>query len=85
MTEWGVFLVAVSLLSAAFMVARPVAALTRTNTRLECTAERLSRAIDRLEERSAGLEKELRAHAGLLARHGAEIDGIKRKGKGKAV
>ncbi len=61
MTEWGVYLVVASLLATGFLIARPVIALTRTNTKLECAVEKLTETMTKTENRMQVFETENRA------------------------
>jgi hypothetical protein len=85
MTEWSVYLVTVSLMATAIMIAKPVSALTRTNTKLECAVEKLSEAMCRIEQRTAGIESRVEAHSGAIEQHKIEIKNIKVKGRRKSV
>lgn len=64
MTEWGVYLVVASLLATAVLIGRPLVALTRTNTKLECAVEKLTDAMERFEVRMQQFEQDNRnSHA----------------------
>lgn len=56
MTAWGVYLVVASLLATAALIARPIVALTKTNTKLECALEKLTEAMRKFEARMEKLE-----------------------------
>lgn len=81
MTEWGVYLVVASLLTAAITIAKPIAALTRTNTKLECAAEKLSEAIEKLDGRITEAEAELRRHSSIINKHETEINTATKRGR----
>lgn len=77
MTEWGVYLVLASLLATGMMLARPITALTKINTRLECAVERLSEAMNKLEGRVTRFEDELHGLSVSLTRQKAEIKNLR--------
>lgn len=58
MTEWGVYLVVASLLTTAALIARPIIALTKVNTKLECSVERLTDAMQKFDTRMQKLESD---------------------------
>lgn len=64
MNEWGVYLVVASLLATAVLIGKPLVALTRTNTKLECAVDKLTDTMDRFETRMQQLEQDNRnSHA----------------------
>lgn len=60
MNEWGVYLVVASLLTTAVLIGRPIVALTRTNTKLECAVDKLTETADRFDARMRRFQQENR-------------------------
>lgn len=82
MSEWSVYLVVASLLATAVLIGKPLVALTRTNTKLECAVEKLTGTMDRFELRMQQLEQDNRSSHARIWEHMELQDGeIARQGK----
>jgi argininosuccinate synthase len=74
MTEWGVYLVVVSLVTTAILIGRPLVTLTRVNTKLECAVDRLNETMDMLKLRIERYQSDNRDSHNRLWQHNEKQD-----------